>query len=87
MVHALTVPTPFRVGEARAVLHPTLPAVPQPVIDDIGSPQQSPVRMLIATILRLRTNATLPAVVALRLALLPHTPAVAQFHYGQEMLG
>jgi endonuclease-3 len=79
LVHASTVPTPFPIDEARAVLHPTLPIVPQPVIDDMGSSQQSPVRMLVATILRLRTNDTLTAVVAPRLALLPQTTAVAQF--------
>jgi endonuclease-3 len=58
-----------------AVLHETMPAFPQPLIDGMGANSTTPFRVLIATILSLRTKDTLTAVVAPRLFAAADTPA------------
>ncbi len=69
-------PTPaFPIDETLAVLHETMPAFPQPLIDGMGAVSQTPFRILIATILSLRTKDTLTAVVAPRLFAVADTPA------------
>lgn len=57
-----------------AVLHETMPAFPQPLIDGMGTASQTPFHILIATILSLRTKDTLTAVVAPRLFAVADTP-------------
>src|SRR3954470_23956158 len=59
---------------AIALLQATMPAYPAPLIDGMGANSQTPFRILIATILSLRTKDTLTAVVAPRLFALADTP-------------
>jgi endonuclease III len=66
---------PFPIDRALAILHNTMPAFPQPLIDDMGGQNQTPFRILIATILSLRTKDTLTAIVAPRLFAAADTPA------------
>lgn len=57
-------------------LYETMPHLPQPLIDEMGvAGTQTPFRILIATILSLRTKDTLTAVVAPRLFAEADTPA------------
>jgi endonuclease-3 len=58
---------------AMAILREAMPAFPQPLIDGMAE-ERSPFRVLIATILSLRTKDTLTAVVAPRLFALADTP-------------
>ena len=64
----------FPIDTVIDVLHATMPAFPQPLIDDMGATSQTPFRILIATILSLRTKDTLTAVVAPRLFAVADTP-------------
>ncbi|MBC8075215.1 MAG: endonuclease III [Chloroflexales bacterium] len=59
---------------AMPILREAMPAFPQPLIDGMAQ-DRSPFRVLIATILSLRTKDTLTAVVAPRLFALADTPA------------
>jgi endonuclease-3 len=64
----------YPIDEVMAVLHETMPAFPQPLIDGMGAASQTPFHILIATILSLRTKDTLTAVVAPRLFAVADTP-------------
>jgi endonuclease-3 len=66
--------TNFDIHAAIAALRETMPGYPQPLIDGMRE-DQSPFRILIATILSLRTKDTLTAVVAPRLFAVADTPA------------
>src|SRR5262245_15435493 len=59
---------------AMVILQETMPAYPAPLIDGMNANSQTPFRILIATILSLRTKDTLTAVVAPRLFALADTP-------------
>jgi endonuclease-3 len=63
----------FPIDDVMATLHREMQRFPKPLIDDMGS-DQSPFRILIATILSLRTKDTLTAVVAPRLFAAADTP-------------
>jgi endonuclease-3 len=63
------------IGTAIATLRETMAAFPQPLIEDMRGDEATPFRILIATILSLRTKDTLTAVVAPRLFALADTPA------------
>lgn len=65
---------PFPIDEAIQTLRATMPAYPQPLIEGMGDEQQTPFRILIATILSLRTKDTLTAIVAPRLFAAADTP-------------
>jgi len=58
-----------------AILREEMPRFPPPLIDGSNESSQTPFRILIATILSLRTKDTLTAVVAPRLFALADTPA------------
>jgi endonuclease-3 len=59
---------------AMAALQEHMPQFAQPIVDEMGAAKQSPYRILIATILSLRTKDTLTAVVAPRLFAVADTP-------------
>jgi endonuclease-3 len=63
----------FPIGDVIDTLRRTMPQFPQPLIDGMGD-DQTPFRVLIATILSLRTKDTLTAVVAPRLFAVADTP-------------
>jgi endonuclease-3 len=65
----------FPIDDVMARLHATMPNYAQPVVDQMRDEQQSPFRVLIATILSLRTKDTLTAEVAPRLFAVADTPA------------
>jgi endonuclease-3 len=65
----------FPIDDVMARLHATMPEYEQPVVDQMRDEQQSPFRVLIATILSLRTKDTLTAQVAPRLFAVADTPA------------
>ncbi|HEU4329235.1 MAG TPA: endonuclease III [Roseiflexaceae bacterium] len=69
-----TTETEFDIHGAIARLKETMPQFEQPLIDGMGG-SQSPFRILIATVLSLRTKDTLTAVVAPRLFAEADTPA------------
>ena len=56
--------TDFDIHAAMAILRETMPRFEQPLVDAMGAAGQTPFRILIATILSLRTKDTLTAVVA-----------------------
>lgn len=64
----------FNIQAAMERLQATMPDFAPPLIEGMGSGQQSPFRILIATILSLRTKDTLTAVVAPRLFAVADTP-------------
>jgi endonuclease-3 len=64
-----------QIHAAIAILRETMPAYPQPLIAAMAEAERTPFRILIATILSLRTKDTLTAVVAPRLFALADTPA------------
>ena len=64
----------FDIHAAIAALRDAMPRFAQPLIDAMGAEGQSPFRVLIATILSLRTKDTLTAVVAPRLFAAADTP-------------
>jgi endonuclease-3 len=66
---------PFDIHEVMSILQQEMPAYQQPVVDQMSDAQQTPFRVLVATILSLRTKDTLTAVVAPRLFAVADTPA------------
>jgi endonuclease-3 len=64
----------FNIDATIEILRDTMPRYPQPLIEDMGEENQTPFRILIATILSLRTKDTLTAVVAPRLFAVADTP-------------
>jgi endonuclease-3 len=72
---AQAAPQGFDIDAAMAILDAEMPRFQQPLIDEMGTAARpSPFRILIATILSLRTKDTLTAVVAPRLFALADTP-------------
>lgn len=74
-MHTVDQTPAFPIDQTMAVLHETMPAFPQPLIDGMEATSRTPFRVLIATILSLRTKDTLTAVVAPRLFAVADTPA------------
>lgn len=68
-------PAPFPIDTVMSLLHESMPAYQQPLIDGMSDEQQSPFRILVATILSLRTRDTMTADVAPRLFALADTPS------------
>lgn len=66
--------TDFDIHAAMAILREAMPRYEQPLVDAMGAEGQTPFRILIATILSLRTKDTLTAVVAPRLFAEADTP-------------
>ena len=66
--------TDFDIHAAMAILRETMLRFEQPLVDAMGAAGQTPFRILIATILSLRTKDTLTAVVAPRLFAAADTP-------------
>lgn len=66
--------TDFDIHAAMSILRETMPRYEQPLVDAMGAAGQTPFRILIATILSLRTMDTLTAVVAPRLFAVADTP-------------
>lgn len=64
----------FPIELAMATLHETMSHYAQPLVDQMGSASQTPFRILVATLLSLRTKDTLTAVVAPRLFAEADTP-------------
>lgn len=77
--------TAFPIDEAMAALAAQMPRYTQPLIDQMGGEGATPFRILVATILSLRTRDTLTAVVAPRLFAVADTPA-ATLALGEERL-
>lgn len=75
----------FEIDPVIAKLRETMPAFVQPLIDGMGDDGQSPFRVLIATILSLRTKDTMTAVVAPKLFAVADTPA-AMVELSEERL-
>lgn len=75
----------FDIHAAMAALRESMPQFSQPIVDEMGATQQSPYRILIATILSLRTKDTLTAVVAPRLFAVADTP-VAMIELSEERI-
>jgi len=67
-------PGSFDIHATMAILRETMPRYEQPLVDAMGEQGQTPFRILIATILSLRTKDTLTAVVAPRLFAAADTP-------------
>ncbi len=65
---------PMDIHTCMAMLHTEMVRYQRPLIDDMGDHRQSPFRILIATILSLRTKDTLTAQVAPRLFALADSP-------------
>ncbi len=59
--------TDFDIHAALAILREEMPRYQQPLVEAMGEARETPFRILIATILSLRTKDTLTAVVAPRL--------------------
>lgn len=66
--------TQFDIHSVMTTLETTMPAFRRPLIDSMAEEQQSPFRVLVATILSLRTRDTLTAQVAPRLFAIADTP-------------
>ncbi|HEX5689905.1 MAG TPA: endonuclease III [Roseiflexaceae bacterium] len=64
----------FDIHAVMAILADTMPRFEQPLVDQMGAEGQTPFRVLIATILSLRTKDTVTAVVAPRLFAAADTP-------------
>ncbi|HMQ34712.1 MAG TPA: endonuclease III [Chloroflexaceae bacterium] len=75
----------FPIDEALAVLAAEMPRYAQPLVDQMGEEGATPFRILVATILSLRTRDTLTAVVAPRLFAAADTPA-AMLALGEERI-
>ncbi len=75
----------FPIDEVLALLAAEMPQYAQPLIDQMGGEGATPFRILVATILSLRTKDTLTAVVAPRLFAVADTPA-ATLALGEERL-
>jgi endonuclease-3 len=70
----LTITDDFPIDAVIETLRETMPRYPQPLIEGMGTDEQTPFRILIATILSLRTKDTLTAVIAPRLFAVADTP-------------
>ena len=66
--------TAFPIDAVIDTLRRTMPQFPQPLIEGMGDDDQTPFRILISTILSLRTKDTLTAIVAPRLFAVADTP-------------
>lgn len=66
--------TNFPIDQVFAILEREMPRFTQPLIEEMGAQHQTPFRILVATILSLRTKDTLTAVVAPRLFAQAATP-------------
>ncbi|MFV9503260.1 MAG: endonuclease III domain-containing protein [Oscillochloridaceae bacterium umkhey_bin13] len=75
----------FPIDAVMARLHTTMPTYAQPLIDQMGGAGATPFRILVATILSLRTKDSLTAVVAPRLFAVADTPASMR-ELGEERL-
>jgi endonuclease-3 len=75
----------FDIHSVMAVLQQTMSAYERPLIDTMAEGQQSPFRILIATILSLRTRDTLTAQVAPRLFAIADTPQ-AMLDVGEQRI-
>lgn len=75
MTGAISQSSPFPIDPVLAILAVEMPRFAQPLIDQMGAADQTPFRILVATILSLRTRDTLTAVVAPRLFAEADTPA------------
>jgi endonuclease-3 len=75
----------FPIDAALAAVAAEMPRYTQPLIDQMGDERQTPFRILVATILSLRTKDTLTAVVAPRLFAAADTPA-GTLELGEERL-
>lgn len=75
----------FPIDLAMATLHETMGQYPQPLVDEMGGANQTPFRILVATLLSLRTKDTLTAVVAPRLFAEADTPE-ATLALGEQRL-
>lgn len=69
-----TMHSDFPIDKVMAILEREMPRFTQPLIEGMGDEHQTPFRILIATILSLRTKDTLTAVVAPRLFAQADTP-------------
>jgi endonuclease-3 len=78
-------PDAFPIDEVMATLSAEMPRYEQPLIDQMGDAGATPFRVLVATILSLRTKDTLTAVVAPRLFAAADTPATV-LALGEERL-
>ncbi len=67
-------PDNFNIEAVLAILRVEMPRYTQPLIEQMGDADQTPFRILIATILSLRTKDTLTAIVAPRLFAEANTP-------------
>ncbi len=65
----------FPINATMQILAETMPAFAQPLIDQMSQERQTPFRILVATILSLRTKDALTAVVAPRLFAIADAPA------------
>lgn len=81
--HPVHRPAEFPVDAVMAILAREMPHYQQPLIDQMGGEGATPFRILVATILSLRTKDTLTAVVAPRLFAEADTPA-ATLTLGEE---
>lgn len=75
----------FAIDAVMAILGETMPRYAQPMIDAMGNAGESPFRILVATVLSLRTKDTLTARVAPRLFAVADTPA-AMLALGEQRL-
>jgi endonuclease-3 len=75
----------FEIDTVMAILADTMPGYEQPLIDAMGADGQTPFRILIATLLSLRTKDTLTAIVAPRLFAEADTPE-AMLSLGEERI-
>lgn len=76
---------PFDIDAVMAILRAEMPRYQQPLVESMGNEQPNPFRILIATILSLRTKDTLTAVVAPRLFAVADTPQ-AMLELSEERL-
>lgn len=72
---AQTQTQPFDIHAVMAILREEMPRYQQPLVEGMGRDRPDPFRILIATILSLRTKDTMTAVVAPRLFAVADTPA------------
>lgn len=75
----------FDIHNVMSILREAMPRYQQPLVDAMGAAEQTPFRILIATILSLRTKDTLTAVVAPRLFAAADTPT-AMLELSEEQI-
>ncbi len=76
---------PFPIDAVIDTLRHTMPQFPQPLIERMGDDDHTPFRILISTILSLRTKDTLTAIIAPRLFAVADTPQ-AMLELSEEQL-